>query len=273
MLSPFNPIHFYGAGDITGGRDYVQDFASGDLIMLQVIHKTFESPGNIEIYDYDSGKKISDLRWKSYRINDTDVCSIIELTGLREGMYLFSYGGNESNPVRIRSDDDLEDTVLVQYANKDNKGRTDMISAFFGALRYFELRLSGGFKDSGWIFKVENDQFVSQQGDLVELGSIDYTDKILTIGTSSGVPEWIPELINRILTCPLVFVDGIRYSRSCDSAVEASEESDVSDKNVYTVLLREAHYLDPEMERRIRLLLRRTPQTLRGANGQFRKLL
>lgn len=240
--------------------------------MIQMIHKDTETPDPVVLSDYDTGDSISQLIWKPYAVNGTDVCSVCELTGLEEGVYSFSYGDSESNPVRILSGEGLDGTVLLQYARNGNGERTDMLSRFFGTLRYFELRLQGGFKDSGWSFKVDNEQFSTPMADIVELSSIDYTDRILTIGTSAGVPVWIPALVNRILSCPLVFIDGKRYSRSADSCPEPSDMPDETDDYVYSVLLREAHYLNPEIERRIRLTLRRTPQTLRGTRGQFRKI-
>lgn len=271
-FSPFNPIRFFGDADNTVcGKDFVQVFCQSDMIMFEAIHGNDEEIGDICIYDGDTDKLLGNLKWKRYKVNDTGICSVCEVTGLSKGNYYFKYGDLVSNPVRILADSKSEGTVLIQYACKDNTSRTDVVSKFFSALRYFELRLQGGFKESGWMFKVESEQFTTQRCDIVENDALDYTDKVLTIGTSAGVPVWIADIVNLIFTCPFVFVDGTRYTRSGDSAPDAVSASD-NPENVYTILLREAHYINAEIEKAIRLTLRRTPDGLRGASNQFRKV-
>lgn len=271
-LSPFNPIRFFGADEQSiCGKDFVQVYCTSDIIMIELIHDHNETVPGLELYECATDELVSRLKWKPYKVNDDKICSIVELTGMEEGVFRFRIGSLESGPVRIRGDDETDGTVLLQYAYKDNRMREDVVSRFFGMLRYFEFRLQGGFKDNGWTFHVDNEQFLSQSSDPVELSATDYTDKVLTIGSSSGVPAWVAELVNIIFSCPAVFVDGERHTRAGDSSPEIAGSTDF-EKNVYTMMLREANFIDPVLERRLRLTLRRAPGGLRGANNQFRKL-
>ena len=204
-------------------------------------------------------------------INYDCSCSIYRLTGLDVGVYALRIGDYQSDPVRIISDNSVDGTILIQYAYQDNKDRTDIVSSFYGNILFYELRIPGGFKDAGWNFKVFNEQYFSQFADIVELTAIEYTEKELTIGTSTGIPVQVATLINLILSCPLVFIDGIRYSRS-EGAMLEHNDGDTLDMHVYSVTLREAHYINAEFERNIRINLRKVPNSVRRVNLNLRRL-
>lgn len=272
-FSNFNPIKFI-VGD-TGEtcsceKDYVQSFAMNDHIMLEVFHGSDEDLEPVEVYSKDTENIIGTFVWKKYFINSSEICSVCKLTGLSAGVYLFMFGVFRSY-VRILANENLDDTVLIQYACHDNRGRSDILSVFAGNILYFELRIKGGFKDSGWLFHVENNQFTTQLSDIVELNAIDYTDKVLTVGSSSGIPTCVADLLNRILSCQIVFVDGIRYSRSGDALLE-NDNDNLSETHVYTITLRESQFLNAKFERKIRLNLRRVPNNLRKVKNYLRRL-
>lgn len=272
-FSPFNPIQFF-IGDIGDNnsceKDYVQSFATHDNIMLEVFHDTDEILDPLEVYDTSNDNIVCTLVWKRFIINSNDICSVCKFSGLSVGVYLFVLGVYRSY-IQILADDELEDTVLIQYANSDNKGRDDIYSSFLGNILYFELRIKGGFKESGWIFHVDNSQFTTPMSDIVELCAFDYTDKVLTIGSSSGIPTFTADLLNRILSCQIVFVDGTRYSRSGEALLESDSDNSL-ETYVYTITLRESQFLNAKFERKIRLNLRRVPNNLRKVNNYLRRL-
>lgn len=155
---------------------------------------------------------------------------------------------------------------------RTNVTRRDIYPILNGLPKYFEIRLYGGFKDEGWSFSVDNDQYVTDKADVVEIHSIEATDKILTIGNSEGEPSWIGKKIGFILVCELLFINGHRFSKSDDSSVEIIDGNTDGTKFVYAVTLRQARYENPSFERIIRATLRRVPSHLRKANRHHRKI-
>lgn len=248
----------------------MRTFAKSDCIVLEVFHSSEEELPDLDLYDGKTGNRVGTLAMKEYKVNQETRMGYMEKSGFSEGHYYLRMGEYESECVQIVPDDRIDGTVLLQYSNRDNRQRADVITRLFGDIRYFTLRIPGGFKDSGWAFSVDNEQFLDQEYDPIELSSLDYTDKALTIGTSSGVDPMTAELVNRVLTCPLVYVDGTRYARREGGGVETVAEYD-NGRCVYSVMLREAHVVDAEIEIKARLNLRRTPQKLRRAGLRPRR--
>lgn len=270
-FSPFNPIHFTISGaNRSGHGEYVRTFVESDCIMLEVFGNAEEELPTIGLYDAESDEFVGTMYLKDYTINSEEHMGLLERSGLFPGHYYMTLGDYVSECFDVVSANDSGKTVLIQYADRNNRQRDDVLNKIFGGIRYFSLRIPGGFKDSGWVFNVENEQFRSPASDPVELSAIDYTDKLLTIGSSSGIDVRTADLVNRILSCPLVFIDGVRYARSEGASLERQGDSDRK-TFVYTVLLREAHYLNAEMELALRLNLRRTPDTIRRAGDKPRR--
>ena len=219
ILSPFNPIIFLDGTKYGAEEDYIHTFAASDHILIEIIHSANEELPELSLYDVQSKLNFT-LSLNTISINDYDFLSFYELSGLDEGVYYLKFGDLTSLPIQILPLELLNNTVLIQYASDTNCCRKDIVSLITRGIRYFELRFIGGFKDEGWQFGVENEQFITPDADIIELFACDYTDKTLTIGSSAGVPTWLAELVNRILVSPLVFVDGIRYIRSNDSVPE-----------------------------------------------------
>lgn len=273
-FSPFNPIYF---GD-NGVKDdamscYVHIFSTDDHILTQIFHDADIIPPFLELIDCNTEEPIMQLNWSTYSINQREAVSFYELRGLDAGEYRLKIGSILSNPIHVTdSEDELKETVLIQYSMLTNLTRKDIYPILNGLPRYFEIRLCGGFKDEGWSFSVENEQYVSDKADVVELHSVEATDKILTIGNSIGEPSWIGKKIGVILVCDLLFINGHRFSKSDDSAIEIIEGDTMGVKFVYAVTLRQARYENPTFERRVRATLRRVLSHLRKADRHHRKI-
>lgn len=267
-FSPFNPIKFE---DMILGS-YPMVFDINDHIMIEC----FVAPGEIvpkmELVDAVTHTVISALEWNRWVIGTIVLCYYV-LKGIETGEYYFYMGKMRSGLVIITDDRKiLSETVLIQYGMKSNRSRMDIVSRINNRRYFFDFRIPGGFKDKDWEFSVENEQFVSDTSDIVELSSIDITTKKLTIGSPVGVPEWVGEMINRILSCDLVYVDGIRYTRSSDTVPERVFSDNLEENFVFTQTLRQSQYIDPEFERENNLALRRAHNHLRGASGNLRKI-
>lgn len=269
-FSPFNPIRFFAGDDAASGNGYVRKFAESDWVMLEVFLEEGDDVPTVELTDAESGEKIDSLRMKVLAINSVERMAMLERTGFTPGHYHMKIGDWVSECVEVVEDRDIDGTVLIQYAYRDNRQRKDVMTHIFTGIRYFNLRVEGGFNDTGWVFGVDAEQYHTQSADTVELASYDRTDKMLTVGSSSGLDVGTAELINRILACPLVFIGATRYARVEGTSLERVEETD-EHLAVYSVLLREARYLSAEMEMAIRLNLRRTPEQIRHAEQRPRR--
>ena len=148
-------------------------------------------------------------------------------------------------------------TTLIQYRFNDNRQRDDVVSIIDHMVYFFDFRVPGGFKDSGWAFGVSNEQFSTQRNDLVELYASDYLTKTFTLGSSFGVPVWYGEMLNRLLTCSYVYFNGERYVRNDTEVPSINVLVDGLDSFVFTQVLRKAQVIDPTIEALNQAVMRR----------------
>lgn len=223
-ISPFTPLFFNPSSDRFGMPSrYIQKFASTDQIFIEVIavSEKDELQGNIINTLTDA---VTPIVWETWDMNDTTKLYYCIITGLGNGYYRFDVNGLLSDLFEI-TDDELKllHTTLIQYSMRDNKQRTDCVFIIEGKQYLFDFRVPGGFKDSDWSFIVDNEQFATSDGDVVELYSSESTMKIFTLGNAEGCPAWYAELLNRIMSCNYVFFDGKRFVRNGSSVPELNQ--------------------------------------------------
>ncbi len=245
IISPFNPLFFLGQYRSYGeGSPFTQVFSPQDHILIQVIRTIHETPFSCSVHNAESGTLQHTVYCRSHQINSTDIVDCYTLPSLANGIYLLTLDENISEPFMITDESRiLEKTVLIKYSPANNSLRRDVV-AFIGEERvFFSFRIPGGFKDNGWSFSVENDQFTTDMADIIELYGMESTQKTLTIGLSYGVPIWYGQLLNRILVCKYVFIDGIRFTRYQSSVPEKQQTMDGVNSFVFTQKLQEIRYL------------------------------
>lgn len=140
----------------------------------------------------------------------------------------------ESMPFAIyeRGDEMLDNTLEIRYAMHDNMHRQDGVFVFpvtGTPLRryYFTLRVDGGIKDSGWQFGIDNENFTAQNMDLLSVHANAYRNYQLTIGDSGdGVPVWFADLLNEIMSCDYIYINGKRVARNESETPEATQSLD-----------------------------------------------
>ena len=262
-ISPFTPLHFGNEPESDGlPSRYVQLFASTDQIMVQVLASGDETLSDAALKDAHGSDVIGTIGWNEWEMNEDKSCFFLTLQGLSPGHYILNVGGIDSDEFIITDDTQLlARTTLIQYRFKDNRQRDDVVSVIHYVPFFFDWRVPGGFKDSGWQFGVSNEQFVTQREDVVELFAMDYVTKAFTMGGPEGVPVWYGELLNRLLTCSYVYFDGVRYTRNESETPSMSTLVDGLDSFVFTQSLRRAVTLDPEIEELNHTVLRRIDST------------
>lgn len=258
-ISPFTPLNFGGRNGSDGIESrYVQTWAVTDEIMVQVFGASGESAPSGALMNAATGAVVGAIDWQSWQMNSGKTVYFHTWRGLSPGCYRVAVGDVQSDLFIVTDDAArLAHTSLIQYRFKDNKQRDDVVSVIDRIPYFFDWRVPGGFKASGWRFGVGNEQFTTQREDVVELYAYDYTVNTFTMGGHLGVPVWYGEMLNRLLTCSFVYIDGVRYMRSETEVPEMNTIVDGLDSFVFSQPLRRSNTADEVTERLNQLCIRR----------------
>jgi hypothetical protein len=238
-ISPFTPLCFEPYVSDGLPSRYVQLWAPTDHILVQVLADSEDGEPDAELVNAVTGDTIDTISWQSWQMNTDKVLYFCDLSGLSVGYYKLVIEETESDVFRVTDDTALlARTSLLQYRFKDNKQRDDVVSVIDGVPHFFDFRVPGGFKDSGWGFGVTNEQFATQHADLVELYARDYITKTFSLGGPEGVPVWYGALLNRLLTCSYIYIDGERYTRNESETPAMQTLVEGVDSFVFTQVLR-----------------------------------
>lgn len=261
IISPFTPIFWPSVKADGIESPYVQTFATTDKILIELIG------GKTSLDNaYVSSAKITDandrnlmsIPFRFWDLNETTRLWFADLN-LNPGYYklMVPFAGR-SAVFRVTDNPDiLDNTTLIQYSNKDNRRRQDVVSWIDGMQYFFDYRVPGGFKDSNWTFGVDSEQFVTDDSDIIQLYGLESTQMKFTLGTSEGCPVWLAELLNRLLTCDYVYFDGVRFARKEASVPEATVVQEGINSFVFTQNLQKVLNLDPRLEQKHQVVLRR----------------
>ena len=272
IFSPFCPIFFQTRKGRNGAPSaYVQTFAPTDKIQLQLICVSGETAPTTKVYDACTDTALFTVEWSTWDMNGTDLLYFATVNGLSNGVYYIAMDGfGISEPFRVTDNvNELNQTTLIQYTMRDNRQRDDAVFLIDGMPTFFDFRVPGGFKDGGWQFGVENEQFVTDDANIVELFGMDSVSKTFTMGEGDGVPIWFGELLNRLLTCSYVYFDGERYARKDSNVPEMATNDELLNSFIFTQLVQKVTLLDPAIETANHVAMRRVDSTyFRGAGNQ-----
>lgn len=260
ILSPFTPLFFPSAKADGIESSCIQTFAPTDQILIELIgEKTWDGAATVNEVNGTLSFQINFNTW--------DITESIQLRfaalSLSPGFYTVSINGIGRSAVFRVTDDEyiLDNTTLIQYSNKDNRSRHDVISWIDGMQHFFDFRVPGGFKDSNWTFGVESEQFVTEDSDIIQLYGMESTQMKFTLGTSEGCPVWFAELLNRLLTCDFVYFDGVRFARKEASVPEASTVLEGMNSFVFTQNLQKVVNINPKLTLEHQAVMRRVDGT------------
>lgn len=250
ILSPFNSIFFIQRRKSNGIEcPYTQTFSCADSIMVQAIRTYGEESAPAKLVNAVTGRDVKNLSKQTYSIGNGEYVDCHYLSDTPEGFYFIAIGEYESETFRVTENEELlKDTVVIEYSTADNRSRRDVVGNAGGSRLYFLFRIPGGFKDNGWNFSIDSEHFVTQMSDMVELYARESTQYTLTIGQSQGVPIWFGDLLNRLLTCKYVYIDGQRYSRYESSVPEKEQTLDGTNSFVFSQKLQRINHLEPQKQ-------------------------
>lgn len=259
-VSPFTPLFFNPPKTDGIESDYIQTFAPTDRILLEVIGSSNEPPiAELREVQSDTAQEFTFNTWQ---INTGAYLHFAELMP-PAGIYRVRIEDIGSCALFKVTDDpvELDNTTLIQYSMKNNRQRTDAVFFIDRMQYFFDWRVPGGFKDSNWTFGVESEQFVTAHSDISQLFGLESTQKRFTLGGSMGVPVWFGEMLNRILVCSHVYFDGVKYARKEANVPELTVQLDGVNSFVFNQTLQQSVNLDPVIEERNRLIMRRIGNT------------
>ena len=194
-----------------------QCFDLSDGILLQLFCDDGETPS---AYIRNRITKVKEeIDFKVYSVND-GVTMYYTIIYPQEGVYSVIVEDKESEEFEVCNNTSL---ALIEYTHKDNNSVFDNIF-WNGNTQYtFRMRIRGGFKPSGVTLEVDNEQFVNQKQEIIELYSIPYTTATFSIGGVEGVPYYIAEHLNKIFCLSDVKINGKGYVRDGNSKPEKVE--------------------------------------------------
>ena len=258
IISPFTPLFFSPSTDKFGAKSkYVQLFARTDRIFIELI-STPEEQEPIVCINNVIDDTFTPITLSSWQMNEDKVLYFYTVSLLPCGYYNIVINGNTSDIFKVTDDEcQLSETTLIQYSMKDNKQRLDAVWWIDGMQYFFDFRVPGGFKDNGWTFGVDNEQFVTSDEDIVELFSHEYTTMLFTLGNSMGCPVWVAELLNRVLCCNYVYFDSVRYARKEGNVPELNQQIDGLKSFVFNQMLQKVRTMNPILEWNNQVSIRR----------------
>ncbi|MBQ0049145.1 MAG: hypothetical protein KBT12_02745 [Bacteroidales bacterium] len=245
----------------------MQVFSETDRILIELIatNETI-APPVLKLTHVESDYT-TNYSWRVWTMNKSTKVYFIILQGLDESTYIASIGGRECEPFYVTSDESvLQDTVLIQYSNRDNRQRNDSVFWIDGMQHFFDFRIPGGFKDDNWSFNVNSEQFTTADNDRIDLYGQETTIKALTIGNSCGCPVWFADLVNRLLCCNYVYVEGVRYCRNESDVPEMNAEVEGNKSYIFKQSLLRVMNLDPTIEQDNHIIMRRVENDKYRAN-------
>lgn len=194
-----------------------QCFDLSDGILLQIFCDNGETP-SVYLRDKVNGTR-EEVDFKIYNVNDSVVMYYTSIYP-GEGIYSVIIEGKESEEFEVC---DNPQCALIEYTHKDNNSVFDNIFWNGSNQLTFKMRIVGGFKPSGLTLEIDNEQFVNQKQEIVELYSIPYITNTLYIGDTNGVPYYIAEHLNKVFCLSDVRINGVNYVREGNAKPEKTE--------------------------------------------------
>ena len=204
-----------------------QVFSLSDNILLQIFCDNGEIP--LAFLNDKIGNISSSIALLTYDVNESVKMYYASLSP-SEGIYTVTIGDKECEEFCVC--ENIGDSILIEYSHKDNIFWIDDVQ------QMFQFRIIGGFKPDGVDLKVENEQFVNQKQEIIEMYSLPYKTFDFVFGTSRGVPYYIAEFINKLLCLSHVNIDGNLYVREGDSVPEKLDTIGKKQMFIYKVTLR-----------------------------------
>jgi hypothetical protein len=202
--------------------DYIQPWEKTDKIRLQF--QADFGPWNFVIKDLD-GNVINTIAIGSLpNLNNPDLNLYqqeIDLSPYDDGGYRFFLQGGVGTPLILQSN---KQEICTQHKHSilfDVKNYEYHEGVVFETGIRIQFRVEGAIKFKSPAFKDQS--FEDQPLDQSLLNSIAYRIHELILGDAAGVPDYVPDIVNRLLSCTDVKIDGRQYAKNDGAKWESNE--------------------------------------------------
>lgn len=125
------------------------------------------------------------------------------------------------------------DTILITYWN--SKTDFDINFGTYSNLTNYTLRIEGGFIPNGVTPRSDRSVFTDQNQQDTLSYCMPYSEFMLTLGDSFGIPWYMGELLNFIFSCDVTILRNTQYQRT-DADFEKKDTGNMT--SVYTIPLK-----------------------------------
>jgi hypothetical protein len=205
--------------------DWKQPFQTTDTLHDQL--QTDLGPVTLKMYDCQD-RLIDTIPYDQIRqnYNDPDLYIYevdVDLTGYTPGTYYFTISFGTGPDVILQSEyidlqDSHDDTLFLEFSN--DTFREDMIfeTGIQPGIRVHGTKKYKGpaSKNTMWEDQVLNESMIR---------SVNYRIWTLILGGSYGLPDYMADKLDRMLSCGNVWIDGKQYTKQ-DGSLEPSEIDD-----------------------------------------------
>lgn len=227
-IAPLNPIKF-----VTSGSDRIDDNFEADLVNVYQSPQCylqkwqFGDVGRVQILsdyeftfkvlDLDTGAEIAELIpalkasqivGESFQVYEVE----IDFEALGAGVYYCKIEYNDTFEDKIVLSEPFEvaetwpGTLKFDFVNSENN-----FDVVFETGIDFQIRVEGVIAD----FSPESDDLI--YNDMLRnatlLNSVPFRSFVLYVGGAPGVPVWMADKINRVMSCDSVKIDGANYEK------------------------------------------------------------
>lgn len=220
--------------------EYVQKFskADGPIIIQSVMEPSVTLQMTVKDLVNGTTFRVNPITTEINEYNTLNEFTISIDPGVYQATITDGKESINSIPFSVCKDDShLNDTMIIDYTNRDNITSFGAVFDVNNSKRTFRLRVEGGFKSSSYTLAISNEQFRTQRQEIIELYSVPYETATLIIGDNEGVPFEMARLINNIFCLSEVKINGDTYVRSESSIPEQQQILEGYQQFNYTLTL------------------------------------
>ena len=198
--------------DLDDRQCYVQKFQTNDTTKLQFLSdypdftfKVYHLETNIQALNIDPVDKQYNVKNQTFKVYEVE----IDFNQLGESDYYVEVIANgvlyQSEPINVAGFQ--PNTLLYEYRNSYPKSDIVFYDGFVSS-----FRAEGGINQ--FMPSFQDESYIDQQYNNTLLNSVGYRVFTLYVGNATGVPDWVGDRINEILTCDNLKIDGLYYAKA-----------------------------------------------------------
>lgn len=227
-IVPLNPIRFTDAISYdfkhAHPKCYWQKFEILDSTQIQILSE--DTDITLTAHDFHTDEELHTfavseiptlLVGQPFKVFE----SLINWSVLGEGRYYLKMENSDntlfSEPIWIA--EDHPGTLLFRYRNSENN-----YSVVFDTEIIFTLRVEGDIQN--FTPRFDDEIYNDQKRNASKLSSIPFREFTLFIGATQGLPDWMTDKVNRVMSCDMIQIDSEWYEKMPDAEWEMARQEE-----------------------------------------------